>query len=219
MLTLNIIDNSVLFEDRIEKYFLFLTYCKKYNFNFLYNKTNNVDNYCLSNIDITNIHTTFINLNNNDTRITLIINKYYSNIIYFYLSFEDIIKEIYNFNYDNNLFIRNIIFNYKYVCIHIFTDNIITNTINYLSINYFKEKYDLLEDYYKSLKLVIITNNDINKQFENYILINDDNDIDNFNIMINSAYLIISNKKIDYYAKLLNKNYTNKLKVILNMTV
>jgi hypothetical protein len=219
MLTLNIIDNSVLFEDRIEKYFLFLTYCKKYNFNFLYNKTNNVDNYCLSNIDITNIHTTFINLNNNDTCITLIINKYYSNIIYFYLSFEDIIKEIYNFNYDNNLFIRNIIFNYKYVCIHIFTDNIITNTINYLSINYFKEKYDLLEDYYKSLKLVIITNNDINKQFENYILINDDNDIDNFNIMINSAYLIISNKKIDYYAKLLNKNYTNKLKVILNMTV
>jgi hypothetical protein len=209
MLTLNIIDDTTLLEDKIENYFLILSYCKKYNINFMYNKIQIFNDYYLSNINLTNIHTNLINLkeNNNNNYISLKITKYLLNLLYIYVSFDDIIKEIFYFNYDNNLFIKYNTFINNYVCIHCYNGDLLNDPLNYLSIDYFKNKYDLLDGYYKSLKLIIISNNNnIDKYFNNYDIINDDNENDNLNIMINATYLITSNKKLDFYAKLLNKN-------------
>lgn len=204
MLILNIIDNTILLENKIENYFIILSYCKKFNINFNYNKI--LDNFLQSNIDLTNLHDQLLNLNMNDNIITINIDNYIINILNYYVSDIDIIREIYNFNNDNNLFNKYNIYNFDYVCIHVDTGNIMSNTKNYLSINYFIDKYNKLDQSYKLLKLIIISNENINNYFNNYILINNNNDYDKLNIMIHAKYLITSNNKLDYYAKLLNKN-------------
>ena len=206
MLILNIIDNTNLLENKIENYFIILSYCKKYNINFNYNKIDNTNNI-ISNIDLTNLHQHLLNLNINQNLLNLNINSYIINILSYYISDADIIKEFYNFNNDIQLFNKYNIFAFDYVCIHINYGDIINDTKKYLSINYFIDKYNKLDELYKLLKLIIISNEDnINNYFNNYILISNNNDNDKLNIMIYAKYLITSNNKLDYYAKLLNKN-------------
>ena len=202
MLILNIIDKKYLLEKKIENYFIILSYCKKNNIGFNYN--NNINNFLESNINLTNLHNHLLNMN--DNIITININSYIINILNYYISDIDIIREIYNFDNDNNLFNKYNIYNFDYVCIHIDTGSIMSNTKNYLSINYFIDKYNKLDQFYKLLKLIIISNENITNNFNNYILINNNNDYDKLNIMIHAKYLITSNNKLDYYAKLLNKN-------------
>jgi len=208
MLILNIIDNTIQLDDKIENYFVLLSYCKKYNIIFNYNKSIKTKDSILSNIDLTNLHQNLLSLvtNNNNIILIVTINKYIINLLQYYILNDDIIKEFYNFDNDIKLFNKYNFFTFDYVCIHIDCGNIMNDTKNYLSINYFIDIYNNLDQSYKLLKLVIISNQNISNYFNNYLLITNDNDNDKLNIMIHSKYLITSNNKLDYYAKLLNKN-------------
>ena len=245
-------------------FFIFDTYCKKYNFNIIYNDyyinnifDNNQNNksltqnikYIYYNINnlLINIHYNLLKINhdNNNNCIIININCYtIGSIIYellnYYLTNDDILSnQIYYYNILNNklhicfnqLFNKfNINYN-EYICIHLYNGDIIKDTKNYLSFNYFINKYNQIlniinnkinqdKENSRMDQLIIIDyhNTDlnlINKHMKKYNIINANNisEINIFYIMYCAKYLICSNHELcDYLKKNEIYIYNTKMK-------
>ena len=222
-------------------FFIFDTYCKKYNINIIYNnkyinkifninKNNNLlfqqNNIYNINNFLINIHDNLLKLNNNNNNNYIIIDVKYSMIyelLNYNLSNDEILdnqKYYYNILLNNKIIYFYELFNKfkinynEYICIHLYNGDIINDTINYLSFNYFINKYNeilnILQNNTNNLipDLIIIDyhNTDlnlINKHIKKYDIININNisEIDIFYIMINSKYIIYSNHTLCDYLK------------------
>lgn len=156
------------------EHFLVVTYCKKYNINYVYypftcnsacfDKVLNFnllhkyhyDNLDLSNFKIINLdtlissfHDSMLNLNN-DTSETLVIGDFYiseklGTILLKYISLEDINLTNKEYkNFFNNKFTN--IYDFEYICIHIRCGDII-DTCRALSDQYYIDRYNKLKEY------------------------------------------------------------------------
>jgi hypothetical protein len=212
----------------MELYFLYYTYCNKFNINYIYNdkvinNIFNIDNNLQINfnnydsININSIICKFHNflIENNKKDIDLIIyidinkvNYLINNLIYYYINYNEVTNSINNLKFQ--IINYPIEYNFDYICIHIDYGSIINDPLNYKSFNSYIEQYNKLILLIKyNLPVIIITNeiiNDIEKYINNFIIINekDINEFDLFNIMIKSKYLLKSNSnQLDFYSLLL----------------
>ena len=223
MLLLKIYNDSLLsFAKILDIFFIYNTYCKKYNIKFIFiddyiikflnhkiidSNFNNFITYDIKKL-LQNKHTNFINLNNLNDNILININIQNNSFIYElllnYITDAEINNNIMSYKniIYNNLFIY---FNYNYICIDLHLGDIINDTKNYVSIDTFKKAYDNINKLnYKTI--IIKYNNEINfdKYFNNCIIINynDYNGIELFYIMLNSNNLISSNNLLSKYVLL-----------------
>ena len=206
--------------DSIEIYFIYYIYCYKYNIKLIYNdlKIKNypikLSNYELNNLNlnIVNKYKLYENINKNfkkfnlDNNNNLLEIKIYNKndlltklILYDILSYNiyDLIKKNINLiNYYK-------IFDYEYICINF---NMLDIKKDYKSLNSYINEYNgLINKNKTNLPIIIIIYNnlkiDLNKYFNNYLL-EKNNNLESFFIMLYSKYLINSKTNLDKFINL-----------------
>jgi len=218
---INNINNNYQINEIIYNYFIYWTFCKKYNINFISQSFTTKYGNIIQPINSFEICSNFIEIN---------INQYLSNMI---LSLDNFINSTDNYhiiidNLNSNLFLHLMEYYIKstdisksinihklisnedeIICIDFYNGNIVTDTINYISDSKFLDTYQHMISLNKNIKLYLIiyeTSNleFIKKNFINYFLVN--NQVEQYNLLFHAKYKILSSSDLSKLISFLQIN-------------